>query len=73
MRLLKPSLLILVVALSPVVGLFAGCNSDQEAATPLAKVTTPPPKTAQESGKSKAPDKAKGISRSPDTLPGPPK
>jgi hypothetical protein len=69
MRLLKPSL-ILVVALSPVVGLFAGCNSDQEAATPLAKVTTPPPKTAQESGKSKAPDKAKSnISHSPDVLP----
>jgi hypothetical protein len=70
MRLLKPSL-ILVVALSPVVGLFAGCNSDQEAAAPLAKVTTPPPKTAQETEKGKG--KAKTSGHSPDVLPGPPK
>jgi hypothetical protein len=69
MKLFRPSL-ILVVALSPVVGLFAGCNSDQETAAPLAKVTTPPPKTNQEIAKGKA--KAKASGRSPDVLPGPP-
>jgi hypothetical protein len=71
MRLLKPSL-ILVAALSPVVGLVAGCGSDKEAAPPpLPKIEAPPQNTAKESGKSKVP--AKGISRSPDVLPGPPK
>ena len=71
MRLLRSSL-ILVVALSPVVVLFAGCNSEQEAVAPLAKVSSPMPKTSQELEKAKG--KAKGGGgHSPDVLPGPPK
>jgi hypothetical protein len=61
MRVFRPSL-ILVVALSPIVGLCTGCDSNKE--IPLAKVTTPPPLTAQDKSKVKVP---KG--HSPDVLP----
>jgi hypothetical protein len=53
MKVFRPSL-ILVVALSPLVGLlFTGCDSSKE--VPLAKVTTPPPLPLQDKSKVKVP------------------